>query len=414
MTVSRFALVAVLALVAPASAQSFATPDRESPLAVTDISRQAAGGAVAALPTVDSPFLANPAHVTEDGVVVNILGVTAGVGGNVRESYSFYADDLGPAIESGLDAMRASDPARLQALYAEALRIGSQPKTADLAVLAPSVRIAAGPFSVGAGLFGHSVTRARITDGGAGIPFVDLYSQADVAVPVVAGVDLAKTPAGAVLPFGVQLGARATFLQRRVTAKAEPIDAIEPDGEKLYVLSGDAVRLAVGAFLRDVAVPGLDLGAEVSNVGSAIDYDLDRSFEVSGSGGTADDMREVAALEARFDGRQAEPVVRLGGAFRLPAVPGVREAAVALDYTSASTASADQSLQAGLRLGARATLGGVLRLQAGVSQGMPSAGVGISTRVARIEYATYGVEDGRLLGQLQRRNHVVLVRFGWF
>ena len=29
-------------------------------------------------------------------------------------------------------------------------------------------------------------------------------------------------------------------------------------------------------------------------------------------------------------------------------------------------------------------------------------------------YATYGVEDGRLLGQQNRRNHVVQVRFGLF
>ena len=59
-----------------------------------------------------------------------------------------------------------------------------------------------------------------------------------------------------------------------------------------------------------------------------------------------------------------------------------------------------------------ARLAGVLAVRAGLSQGMPSAGIGIVTRAFRLEYATYGVEDGRLLGQLRRRNHVVQLRFG--
>ena len=42
------------------------------------------------------------------------------------------------------------------------------------------------------------------------------------------------------------------------------------------------------------------------------------------------------------------------------------------------------------------------------------ASVHEETRVARLEYATYGVEDGRLLGQARRRNHVVQLRLGWF
>ena len=409
-------LLAALALsmAAPALAQPYVMLTREAPVGVTDLAGLGSGGAVSAMPTLDSPFLGNPAHVTDRGFTLNVLGVTAGAGGNMSEALNFYRDELGPAIEEGIETIREEDPDRLEALYTEALRVGNQPKTADLGVLAPSVRVAFGPAAVGVGVYGQSVTRGRIRDGGAGIPYVDLYSRADVAVPLVAGVDLAKTPAGAALPFGLRAGASATILQRRVTSKAAPVDALDPDGEKLYVFRGDAVRLAAGLYATDVAVRGLDVGAEVSNLGGAIDYAFDRSIDVSGKEGVADDAVEIAALEAQFDEREAASVIRVGAAYRLPEIPGVTDAAVALDYTTAETSDFRQSAQAGLRAGAHVRLGQYLELRGGLSQGMPSAGAALVTRVARLEYATYGVEDGRLLGQLRRRNHVVQVRFGLF
>lgn len=413
----RLFVLALVAAASAASAQPFTTLSQDSPVAVSDLQRLAAGGAVAALPTLDSPFLSNPAHVADTRLFsLNVVGVTAGAGGNVREAYDFYDQELGPAIEEGLDDIRRDDPERLEALYLEALRVGSTQKTADLAVFAPSLRVGAGPVAFGVGVFGGSVTRAKMIDAGAGVPYVDLYGQADLAVPAVVGVDLSRTPAGLALPFDLSLGARATYLQRRITAKGEAVDALDPDGEKLYLLRGETVRFAAGLLARNVVVPGLDVGAEVSSVGGNVEYALDRSWAISGSEGTADDMAEVAALQARFSERPAEPVVRVGGAYRLPTalIPGLSNAGVAVDYTSASTSEFDQSFQAGLRGGARATLAGLLELRAGVSQGMPSAGAALVTRFARLEYATYGVEDGRLLGQLRRRNHVVQLRLGWF
>ena len=413
-TLRRAAAAALVAVPALAGAQTFSTLSQDDPARIPDLASLAAGGAVAALPTLDSPFISNPAHITTSGLLsFNVVGVTVGAGGNVRESYDFYDQKLGPAIEEGLDGM---DRDSLAALYNEALRIGSQQKTADLAVLAPSVRASAGPVAFGLAAYGHSVTRAKIIDAGAGIPYVDLYGQADVIVPAVVGLDLSKTPAGLALPFDLSVGVSAAYVQRRITAKGETVDALEPDGEKLYLLRGTTARFGAGLYARNVGMPGVDLGAEVTSLGPAVDYALDRSIDVSGSEGTPDDLAEIAALEARFEGRATDPVVRLGAAYRLPTllVPGLSDTAVSVDYTTASTSEFDQSFQAGLRAGARATVAGILGLQVGMSQGMPSAGVALKTKVARFEYATYGVEDGRLLGQLQRRNHVVQVRFGWF
>ncbi len=405
----RFVLTLLALSLGPlATAQTFTSAVREAPVEAPDLARAAAGGAVAALPTLDSPFAGNPAHITTRGFALNVLGATVGVGGNARESFDFYDARLGPAIERGLGSMPSDS---LQLLYSDAIAVGSSSKTADLAVLAPSVQLSFGPVGVGVGVYGRAASRARLIDGGAGIPAVDAFGQGDVAVPLVAGVDVGEATGG-VLPFGLSVGARATYLQRRLTAKDEPLDALNPDDEKVYVLKGEAIRLGAGAYATDVGFPGVDVGVELSNVGGAVDYEFDRSITIEGSG--PDDQAEIARLEQRFDGRESRAIVRVGAAYRLPInlVPGI--AAVAVDYTSASTADLDQSVQAGLRGGVRARLAGFLDLRAGVSQGMPSAGVGLRTRFARVEYATYGVEDGRLLGQAQRRNHVVQVRLGWF
>ncbi len=405
------ALGAVLATCAPVSAQTFGTLNQDSHAGIVDVVSAGMGGAVAATATPDSPFFSNPAHIAgTQRLGFTLFGATAGVGGNVRETYDFYDQTLGPAIEEGLDGIRRSDPDRLQAIYDEAFRIGTSQKTADVAVLAPSARMRVGRVAVGLGLFGSGTARAKISDdGGAGIPFIDLYSQADVLVPLTAATAVPG------LPFRLDVGASATYLQRRLTAKADAIDALDPDDEKVYLFRGDGLRLGLGAQAHDVGTPGLDVGLALTNVGGALDMAFDRSIQIEGPDGAPDDLAEIARLEQRFDARGSAAAVRVGAAYRVPVrVPGVSNVTVATDYTSASTAEFGQSFQAGLRGGATVTLGGAFELRAGLSQGMPTAGAGVRTRYARIDYATYGVEDSRLLGQQSRRNHVVQIRVGLF
>jgi hypothetical protein len=408
-------LAGALAASGPAAAQAFGALSQDNPSQIPDLAALGMGGAVAAAPTLDSPFFANPAHLTSSARIgFTLAGATAGFGGNMQETYEFVDNDLRPALDEGLDEIRANDPERLEALYAEALRVGAQQKTAQVGVLAPSFRARTGPVAFGVGAFGNAVVRARVTSGGAGIPFVDAYSQADVLVP---GVVAARVPTPG-LPFSLSVGASATYVQRRVTAKADPIDAFDTDAEKIYVLRGDAVRFGAGVYARDVLLPGFDLGADVRELGGAMAFDLDRSVAVAGSDSDPDDQAEIDALRTRFDARTNEPVYRIGAAYRvpIPQVPGLNVASVtvAADYTSASTSEFDQSVQAGLRAGVRASLFGALEVRGGVSQGYPSAGVSLKTRIARIDYAYYGVEDGRLLGQLGRQNHLVQIRFGLF
>ena len=417
----RLLLAAALAVplaVAPVAAQSFDSSfgdlSQDSPTGIADVQALASGGAFAASPTQDSPFFGNPAHLAHSPMFgFTLVGASAGAGGNFRETYDFYRDELGPAIEDGLDVIRDNDPERLDSLYSAALRVGRSQKTADMALLAPSLRLRTGPVALGIGAFGHAVSRARILDAGAGLPAIDAYAQGDLLIPAVVA---ARIPGA---PFGLSIGASATYLQRRITAKSEVLDAIDPDNEKVHLLKGQTVRFAAGAYARNVLVPGIDLGVSVTDVGGNVELERERSVTIEGSGDmTPDDDEEIASLITRFEERGAQPVIRVGAAYSVPLPPMsgllIKDVRFAADYTTASTASFDQSFQAGLRAGATATFASFLNLRAGVSQGMPSAGAGLHTKVAQLDVATYGVEDGRLLGQAPRRAYALQLRFGLF
>lgn len=382
--------------------------------------RLAQGNAYVAAPSRETALFGNPAHLSYLGgrlPKVN-LGLMASVGGNVREAYDFYNQQLGPAIEEGLDEIRTNDPNRLQTLYDDALRIGASQKTARAgADLTGTVTV--GDIGIGGGVIGTGVTRAQMLNGGAGVPYIDLYSQADLLIPVAASYRLHGPAMGALaaisgVPSSIAGGIEIAYGRRWLTAKSGTVDAFDPDGEKLYLFTGSAVSVGLGLQAEDVGLPGIDVGLAVRNLfGSEVALELDRSWDVSGSDGQPDDPAEIAAIEQRFAQRGAAPAVRAGVSYRLPIpVTEIADARVSADYTNRSTSEYDQSFQAGLRLGAQATVIRMLDLRAGVSQGLPSVGAGLRLPGFRIDYATYGVEDGALLGQLPRRAHMLQLRFG--
>ena len=288
--------------------------------------------------------------------------------------------------------------------------MGRDQKTAGVAAEALAVQLKLGPLAVGAGAFADARARAKLTDGGAGIPVVDAYSQADLVVPVVAALDVPGTP--------LSVGASVAYVERRVTAKSEFVDALEPDAEKVYLLGGNGVALSAGVVAHGVGLPGLDLGMAVSNLGGVGDLTFDRSWAVStpDDAEPADDAGEIAEMEARFAARESAPVLRMGAAYSLPLpkVSPVSDVAVSADWISGSTSEFDQAPETGVRVGAQARLAKVLWLRGGVAQGYPTAGVGLDLKFVQVDYATYAVEDGRTMGQLGRRNHVVQVRVGLF
>ncbi|MEL6615096.1 MAG: hypothetical protein AAFQ43_05130, partial [Bacteroidota bacterium] len=220
-------LVALALLAAPeASAQYlFGSLDQDTPVDVPEIQALAMGDAVTAVPNPETAFFSNPAHLASvSGVRLTVLGGQASIGGNAWDSYAFYRDDLGPAIEEGLDEIAENDRERLLQLYADALDIGREQKTADATVEALAIQVGAGSLALSAGVFASARARAKLTDGGAGIPYLDAYSQGDLVIPVGVAMEVPGTP--------LAVGATAAYVERRVTAKAEFVDAIDPNGEK--------------------------------------------------------------------------------------------------------------------------------------------------------------------------------------
>lgn len=410
-----FPLIAILAMAPLATGQTFGDLQQDARPFVPSLEARAMGGAVAAVPQAQTAFFYNPAHLAraDRRFRLTVLGVGAGVSSNVQDAYAFWRDDLEPALEEGLEEIRDTDYDRLEALYDEALDLGRQPTVSRVAVYGPSFSLPVGPGRVaGLGLFGTNTTRLQFSNAGAGIPYVDAYSQADVIVPVVA----ALTIPGAPVPLAV--GATAAYTRRYLTAKSALIESIDADREQLYVLSGSTVALDVGVHAQDVGVTGLDIGGAVySLIGGGFDYRYDRSIDVSTNNGGVEDAAEIAALEARFNERSAAPSVRLGAAYRLPLPRDVTPLDVTLstDYVSRSTSQYSQAFGSHLRLGALVGVGKNLAVRAGFSQGQPSIGGSLMMpNVIRIDYAYFGVEDGRTTGQLSRMNHALQVRFGRF
>jgi hypothetical protein len=210
----------------------------------------------------------------------------------------------------------------------------------------------------------------------------------------------------------------ASYARRYVTAKGVLVETLDPEREHLYILTGSAVTVDAGIHARDV-MPGLDLGGAVYNLlGGGFTYRYDgQRIDLTGNGG-ADDLAEVADLEARFNSRTSHPSLRLGAAYRvpIPAVSGVmlRGVTVAADYVSASTSEFDQSVGAHLRAGVHVEVNAMLSLRTGFSQGYASAGATLALPGVEFDYAYFGIEDGRVPGQLGRYNHNVRLRFGLF
>lgn len=406
---SRLLLLLGLAVLlgAPAQAQRYAQYSRAADVAPSMLGR---GDAGVALADASTAFFYNPAHLARLGLGrprVTFVGARVEASTKLFSDLDFFRNDVQPALEAGIDWPPDRET---RDLFERALAQGRRPTVAAAGIALPSVMMSAGPYAVGAGLFATNVTRYRFDDDGSGIPILDLFSQ----------IDAGLVASGAAQVPGTRLAAGLTgrYARRYLAHKDKDFLAIDPNGEQLYVLRGSTVAFDLGLHYADLlpATPGrLDLGLAVYDlVGGGFDYALDGGIDFTG-GGAVDD-REVDYLLEAFEGRDGAASFRVGAAYHLPqllALGPVHDLAVALDYVSTSTSESEQPFLSKLRLGTQAAVGPVA-LRLGLSQGYPTLGAGLDLRFVQLDYALYGIEDGRLPGQLHRYNHLVQVRFGLF
>lgn len=401
-----FALAVVLSL--PVHAQRY---DQYARAAVPSSQVLGMGDAGVAFAGPETAFFYNPAHFARLGLVkprIEILGVHGELNSKFFDDLSFLNDRVSPALEDGIDLPLTAEN---RELFTDALAQGRRPTVGQAAALLPSVMVGIGPYAVGAGIFGHNTTRYRFEDNGTGIPVLDLFSQLDAIV--------ALSGAAAIPTTNLSVGLTGKYVQRYVGYKNKDFLAIDPDNEQLYIVNGSTVTFDLGLQYTDAVatLPGsLDFGmAFYDLVGGNFSYDLYESIDLTGGGEV--DEREVQSIIDAFEGRDGEPTFRIGAAYRhpvIPSLPVLGDLGVALDYVSRSTSESEQPFLSKFRLGGQATVAGILALRLGVSQGYPTFGTGVQTPFFRLDYVFYGVEDGRLPGQLERYNHLVQVRFGLF
>lgn len=362
------------------------------------------GDAAVTLPTQQSAFFYNPAHAAQNKFHVTIVGVQLSASNTFPDQISFFKDELQPAIDEGIDNL---DNDRLKTLYDQTLEIGRQSTFLNLNVLAPAVSFRAGPVGVGLGVFGSSAITYRFPDGGGGLPQVQMVAMADAMAVGSAGVSLDQFGVS-----GLSVGVTAKYTQRYATLKNKPLDAISSEEAfDLYVANRASADLG---FMYEVPLLGklpgkLHVGLTLYDIlGAPFAFEHDQTLQGTSTQATID-----ADIDAANTLLAVEPSFRFGVGYTLPQIPGglVKESGVSIDYVGNQRPDINQAFFAHLRVGAQVKIK-VLSVRAGLHQGYPTVGGGLSLGFMDLDYAYFGVEQGRYPGQLPSWHHAAQLRFG--
>ncbi|PEN12526.1 hypothetical protein CRI94_13445 [Longibacter salinarum] len=388
------AVVIVFSLVAPsphASAQGSYADTHAMPVLPDMLAR---GDAGVARPDLYVSALINPAQLGAawgNAPRFTVLGVTAsGRPGRISDAIDLFEDELAD-IEERTDE-------EVDEVERQALDLFRRPLTLRSAVLLPSAAFRAGRVGMSAGAFVTQTARAQAIPGGVS-PDIAVFGQTDGIVAVGAGVPIGMT--------GLRAGLTTRYVRRYVSTYRQRVE----DYDVPPVLSGSTIAVDLGVQYDIAQVKGLTAGLAVYDlVGGNISYDQDDFF------GAFDDEPEPGSVERAqsllddYDG----PSMRLGLAYVIPRryMPRMGDTTVLLDWSTASTTGARQSVFRRLRLGTD-TKAGPLQFRAGLSQGLPTVGVGIDGRVVYIDYAIYGRQEGIIPEDGSTYAHAVQIRFGW-
>ena len=369
------------------------------------------GGAATAYPTPRTALFYNPAHLTRleySRAPVTMLGGSFSLSSNFPEQLDFYNKRLQPAIEQGIENLDEADE---QALYDEVFRMAGSPTTFGTELLLPSFVISRENHGYGGGLFTHTEFAYNVEDAGAGVPGVDFTALVDVIAVASAGTDFS-----ALGLKSLSAGVTTKYDQRFLSLKVKPVDAIDED-ESFYVLGGSAATVDFGLLYEAdfIKTPGtLYLGLVWSDLAlKNFDYKFSAYWEKNEETRDNDAIAaEAATAQERYPIRST---MRAGVAYVLPGLGGpFEETAIALDYIRYDDPFVEQPLLGHLSMGLQTTMGKVFSVRAGLNQGYTTVGAGVQFSFARIDYAFYGSEQGRLPGQAANWHHRVQISLGSF
>ncbi len=363
------------------------------------------GDAVVALPMQQSAFFYNPAHAAHAKLHVTIAGLQLSASSTVLDQLSYYKDDLQPALDEGIENL---DSERLKSLYDRTLEVGRQTTFLNLNVLAPSAGFHIGPVGVGVGIFGSSTFAYRFPDGGGGLPLVQITGVADAMVVGSAGMSLSRFGVS-----GLSAGITAKYTRRYASLKSKPLDALS-DNEPFDLLVANRTSVDLG-FLYELPllnkIPGkMHVGLAVYDIVGS-NFDFAHESTIQGTSSPEAILQDIASANTFFE---VQPSFRLGVGYTLPKLPLklIDESGVMLDYVGSQSPHFDQAFFSHLRIGAQVKAK-MVSLRAGLNQGYPTIGAGVSLGFMDLDYAYYGMEQGRYPGQLPSWHHAAQLRFGF-
>lgn len=366
-----------------------------------------------ARPFLMSSFFYNPAHVSNAGSTTRVFGLQGGISNQVRDQVQFYNDQLSPAIDEGV---RTIETDRLENLYNEALSQTAAPTQGNVGIFLPALTRQVGDVvGIGGGLFTQNNVSFQFTNPGLGIPQVSLVGRSDLIGVASVG--------GTVPGTGLSLGTTVKYTKRYLSFKEKPLDAFSSN-ESVLVLQGTNVGADVGVLytLPLAVVPGdVMVGASVYDLfHTGYDYEfLGTTADIPGVGGavSGSGSLESVRVESQVDRAKRQfnlaRSYRVGASYALENTGPFGEVAVAADYLGYEDPQIEQSFLAHLNLGARASLTRFLSMRGGLSQGYPSAGLGLHLWFFHLDYSLHGLEEGRTPGQLSNYIHTVQFSFYW-
>lgn len=360
------------------------------------------GDAGVALPGRERGFFYNPAHLPEISSHFTIIGAQGSATTSVGDHVQFLNDRLNPALEGTSDESVAS-------LEQAATQRVSRPSRGHAGIVLPSFVYSPGAFGIGGGLFAKTAVNYRMERSDDG-PALWALSRTDVMGVVSMGGNL-----GSIGLEGLSVGLTATQTRRFLAFKNKPIRQFEKK-EYAVALEGSVFQLDGGFTYRVnalVSMPG------TLRVGGAVYDGLEQEWDfTAGGAGRLPFLNDVVDESSNADHIDPEEEqqarrrlaldrsYRVGIAYEIPRFFFLEDVGMALDWQRYGEDA--QAPLARVHLGARATVVGPLRLRAGVSAGYPSGGVGLVLGGFRVDYALYGVEEGRAFRQ--RRAYVHTAR----
>ncbi|MEX1055609.1 MAG: conjugal transfer protein TraF, partial [Rhodothermales bacterium] len=389
-----------------ASAQSYSQTARafvQSPQAL------GMGDTGVAFTSRENVFFYNPAHLAHVAGLrprISILGIRGSLSDNLFDQIAFYQDELEPAIDEGIDNLSNE---RQEELYDEAIALGRKRTFLNGDLLLPSVMMRVGDVGIGAGIFGHSMLRYRFEDAGAGVPLIDMNAIADLIIVGSAAADLSNYGVD-----GLTAGITGKIAQRWLTSKNKALDELSED-EDVYLLKGSSIGFDIGLLydIDFVPLPGdLKLGFTAYDI---IASDFDYKFNSNLTENSADNQAVISEEEDYANETFGlSPSFRIGAAYMFPGLSTLgilKNTGITLDYLWYSDPLIKQESLANLHVGAQAQLAFFVA-RAGLSQGYTTLGAGLHLGFMKIDYAFYGVEQGRYPGQLPGWNHTAQIAFG--